>query len=103
MTIEFDDKGKFYTDIVAKVAVPATIQTITHRISGLVHIRPYERFKDELDRDEPFLAVTSAIVFGEQGEIVFQAEFLSVRRSQIVWVMPEEQNAVEQPSEGKQE
>ena len=103
MTIEFDDKGKFYTDIVAKISVPATIQTTTHRISGLVHIRAYERFKDELDRDEPFLAVTSAIVFGGQGEVVFQAEFLSVRRSQIVWVIPEEQRTAQQPPEGHEE
>jgi hypothetical protein len=98
MSIEFDDKGKFYTDIVSKVTIPATIQTTTHRISGLVHIRPYERVKDELDRDEPFLAVTSAIVFGQQGEILFQAEFLSVRREQIVWVIPEEGQQPGQPA-----
>lgn len=101
MSIEFDDKGKFYTDIVSKITVPATIQTTTHRISGLVHIRPSERVKDELDRDEPFLAVTSAIIFGPHGEILFQAEFLSVRRSQIVWVMPEERHEAQERPEGE--
>jgi hypothetical protein len=102
MTIEFDENGKFFTEIVTKIGVQANIQTTTHRISGLVHIRPSERFKDELDRDVPFLAVTSATVFGAQGEILFQAEFLSVRRSQIVWVIPEDQNGQKRSGEGEQ-
>jgi hypothetical protein len=91
MSIEFDDKGKFYTDIVAKSSVPAMIQTTTHRISGIIHVRRSERVTDELDRDEPFLPVTSAIVFGAQGETLYQAEYLALRRSQIVWIIPEEQ------------
>ena len=95
MPLEFDEKGKFYTDIVAKVSLPAIIQTTTHRISGLIHMRPDERVSDALDGPGDFLAVTSAIVFGLQGEILFQAEFLSVRRSQIVWVMPEEHHALQ--------
>ena len=81
MGIEFDDKGKFYTDIISKVTIPAMIQTTQHRIQGLVHIRPNGRFKDELDNDEPFLAVTSAKVFSETGEVLFETEFISVRRS----------------------
>lgn len=102
MTIEFDEKGKFYTEIVTKITVPANIQTTTHRISGLVHIRPDQRFKDELDRDEPFLAVTSASVFGPQGELLFQADFMSVRRSQIVWVIPDQNNEPKRQMEGEQ-
>jgi hypothetical protein len=90
MTIEFDEKGKFYTDIISKVTVPATIQTTMHRIKGLVHIRPYGRFKDELDRDEPFLAVTSATIFDQKGEAVSEVEFMIVRREQIIWVIPDE-------------
>jgi hypothetical protein len=93
MGIEFDDKGKFYTDIISKVTVPAIIQTTQHRIQGLVHIRPDVRFKDELDNDEPFLAVTAAKVFSETGEILFEADFISVRRSQIVWAIPQEEEA----------
>jgi hypothetical protein len=102
MSIEFDDKGKFYTDIVAKITVPAMIQTTTHRISGLLHIRPHERVTDELDREEPFLPVTSAIVFGPQGEILFQTEYLALRRAQIVWIIPEEQPEQRRPPEGEQ-
>jgi hypothetical protein len=95
MGIEFDDKGKFYTEIISKVTVPAMIQTTLHRIQGLVHIRPNERFKDELDNDEPFLPVTAAKIFNEAGEVLFEADFISVRRSQIVWVIPSEEKSVE--------
>jgi hypothetical protein len=91
MGIEFDDKGKFYTEIISKVTVPAMIQTTQHRVQGLVHIRPNGRFKDELDMDEPFLPVTAAKVFNEAGEVLFEADFISVRRSQIVWVIPIEE------------
>jgi len=95
MGIEFDDKGKFYTEIISKVTVPAMIQTTQHRIQGLVHIRPNERFKDELDNDEPFLPVTAARIINEAGEVLFEADFISVRRSQIVWVIPSEDRSVQ--------
>jgi hypothetical protein len=95
MGIEFDDKGKFYTEIISKVTVPAMIQTTQHRIQGLVHIRPNERFKDELDNDEPFLPVTAARIINEAGEVLFEADFISVRRSQIVWVIPSEEKSVQ--------
>jgi hypothetical protein len=91
MTIEFNERGKIFTDIVSKVAVIATIQTTTHLIRGTIHIRHNERVKDELDRDELFLAVTDANVLGEDGKVLFSAPFLAVRRSQIVWLIPEEQ------------
>jgi len=56
MTIEFDDKGKFFTDVTTKVTVLAIIQTATQRIHGNIHVRRDQRFKDELDIDEKFLA-----------------------------------------------
>ena len=90
MTIEFDEKGKFFTDLVSKISVPAVLQTTTQLVRGNVHVREGERLKDELDRDELFLAVTDASVVGEDGRILFQAPFLAVRRSQIVWVYPDE-------------
>ena len=52
MSLEFNEKGKYFTDIISKVAVPAVIQTVMHRIEGSVHIRMDERVKDELDRNE---------------------------------------------------
>jgi len=92
MSIEFNDKGKYFTDIISKLAVPAVIQTVTHRIEGSIHVRVNERVKSELDRDEPFLAVTDAKVFAVDGSVLFQAAFMTLARSQIVWVIPSEDN-----------
>jgi hypothetical protein len=93
MSLEFNDKGKYFTDIISKVAVPAIIQTVTHRIEGLVHVRLDGRVKDELDRSELFLAVTDAKVFNLEGVVVHEAEFMTVSRSQIVWVIPKDDTA----------
>lgn len=89
MTIEFDEKGKFFTDVVAKFSVHASIQTTNQLVRGTIHVRQGERLKDELDRNEVFLAVTDVTILGLEGQVVFQAPFLAVRRSQIVWVLPE--------------
>ena len=91
MTIEFDEKGKFFTDVVPKIAVQAVVQTAGQLVRGKVHVREGERLKDELDRDELFLAMTDASVIGPNGEVQFQAPFLAVRRSQIIWVLPDDE------------
>ena len=91
MTIEYDEKGKYYTDIISKVAVPVTMQTTHQLIKGFVHVRRGERIKDELDRDELFLAVTSASLLDANSQVQFKAPFLAVRRAQIVWIMPDEE------------
>jgi hypothetical protein len=88
MSLEFNEKGKYFTDIISKVAIPAIIQTTTHRIEGSVHVRLDGRVKDELDRSEPFLAVTNAKVFGMDGSVLYQTEFMTISRIQIVWVIP---------------
>ncbi len=90
MTIEYDEKGKIFTDIVSKVTVQATIQTTTHMLRGNLHVRRDQRIKDELDVDENFLALTEVSVLGPDGQTLFQAPFLAVRRSHIVWVIPEQ-------------
>jgi hypothetical protein len=88
MTIEFDDKGKIFTEVVSKVSIPAVVQTTEHLIRGNVHVRRDERLKDELDRDELFLAITDASIIGTDGQTLYQTRFLAVRRAQIIWVMP---------------
>lgn len=98
MTIEYDEKGKIFTDIVTKVAIQATIQTTTHLIRGHVHVRRDQRIKDELDQNENFLAVTDVSVLGVDGQALFQAPFLAVRRSHIVWVIPEHEKNEEKNS-----
>ncbi len=91
MGIQFDEKGKFFTDVIQKIAVHAVVQTTTQLIRGKVHVREGERLKDELDHDELFLAMTDASVLGTDGQVQFDAPFLAVRRSQIVWVLPDEE------------
>jgi hypothetical protein len=98
MTFEYDEKGKIFTDIVSKVAVPATIQTTTHLIRGQLHVRRDQRIKDELDINESFIAMTEVNVLGPDGQTLFQAPFLAVRRSHIVWVIPEQNQNREKTS-----
>lgn len=88
MTIEYDEKGKFYTNVVSKIPVPSIIQTTTHLIRGNVHIRQGERFKDELENSETYTAVTNARIYDGDGKEVFSSPFLAVQREQIVWIMP---------------
>lgn len=88
MTIEYDEKGKFYTDIVTKISIPSVIQTATHLIRGNVYVRQGERLKDQLETDERFTAVTDAKVYDKEGSVVFSGPFLAIRRDQIVWIMP---------------
>jgi len=84
-----DEKGKRFTEVVSKKNIPALVQTTLHLVRGNIHIRPDERLKDELDRDELFLAVTNADVLDAQGKVIRHTDFLAVRRAQIVWVMPD--------------
>lgn len=98
MTFEYDEKGKIFTDIVSKVSIPATIQTTTHLIRGQLHVRRDQRIKDELDIAENFLAVTDVTVLAPDGQTLFQAPFLAVRRSHIVWVIPEQNQNTERTS-----
>jgi len=88
MTIEYDEKGKYYTDIVKKIPVPVVLQTATHLVRGLVHVREGERLKNELEREEAFLAVTNASVYGPDDKALFTMPFMAVQRAQIVWIMP---------------
>ena len=91
MAFEFEDeKGKLFTEVVTKIPVAVLMQTTTHRVHGKIHIRPDERLKSELDRDEAFLAITDASVLDADGKTVQRADFLAVRRDQIIWVIPDE-------------
>jgi len=92
MTIEYDDRGKMFTDIVSKVAVYAVIQTTTHMIRGRIHVRRDQRIIDELDLGENFIAVTDVNVLGADGQVLFQGPFLAIRRSHIVWVIPDQKS-----------
>jgi hypothetical protein len=80
--------------------VPATVQTLTHRIHGEIHVRPSERLKDELNRSEKFLAITHAVVFDTRGQEIYRCEFLTLNREHIVWLIPDEDLSIEESSGG---
>ena len=94
MTIKFDEKGKFFTDVVTKDAIQAVIQTTTHQIHGHIHIRKDVRLKDELDLNQTFLAVTNAEVLATDGQVLYRTDFIAIQRGQIVWIIAED-NPVE--------
>ena len=98
MTIEYDEHGKIFTDIVSKIAIYATIQTKTHLMRGRIHVRRDQRIKDELDLDESFLALTDVSVLASDGQVLFQAPFIAVKRTHIVWVIPEQNKGEENNS-----
>jgi hypothetical protein len=98
MTIEYDDKGKKFTDIVTKRPVYATLQTTRHLMRGYIHVRRDQRIKDELDLDDRFIAVTDVSILGEDGQVLYQAPFLAINRAQIIWVLPEQKQNGENAS-----
>jgi hypothetical protein len=99
MTIEYDEKGKFYTDIVKKISVSVVIQTAAHLARGLVHVREGERLKNELERDEMFLAVTNAVIYDAGDKVLFSAPFMAIQRAQIIWIMPVDKESQKDLSE----
>lgn len=98
MSIEYDEKGKIFTEIISKIPIQATIQTTTHLMRGRIHVRRDQRIKDELDVSENFIALTDVSVLGPDGQTLFQAPFMAVRRSHIIWVIPEQGKTEEQVS-----
>lgn len=88
MSIEYDEKGKYYTNVIQKIPVPSIIQTTTNLIHGLIHVRQDERLKDELETSERYIAVTEVKVLDAEGKVAFSGPFLAVRKDQIVWIMP---------------
>jgi hypothetical protein len=93
MVTQYDDKGKFFTQVVSKHPVPVTIQTIENRIQGTMHIKPDLRVKDELNGQERFIAVTDAVVYNNRDEEIFRIDFLVVNLDHIVWLVPDEKSS----------
>jgi hypothetical protein len=89
MKVIYDEKGKFYTDVITKETVPAIIQTRASRIRGLIHVRHEQRVKDALEEGGQYLAVTNATVYDDQGRVLYEDKFIAIHQAHIVWVIPE--------------
>lgn len=84
-------REEFY---VRKEAVPCTVMTTTNLVEGMLHKRVVFRLMDELMKEDPFLAMTDVVVRkGDSGKD-FKAPFLALRKEQIVWIRPHEEEAV---------
>jgi hypothetical protein len=98
MVIRYDDKGKFFTEIISKENVAVIVQTSTHRIEGFMHVRAGYRIKDELNSEDKFVALTEAKVYNPRGDLEYQTEFLAVNIEEVIWVMPECERQIAPPA-----
>ena len=85
---EYDERGKIFTRVVTKVSVNVVIQTTSQLIHGKIHVRPEERLSDELNKEGNFLAITNVVIYGSEGQIMYETDFLSINRAQIIWILP---------------
>jgi len=99
MALHVDHKGKYFTDIISKDVVRTVIQTLTVRIIGDIYVRQGERFKDDVNRSESFMAVTDAEVLNARGEKIYNSEFLILNLENVLWMSPIDASA-NQSSEG---
>ncbi|MEW6717931.1 MAG: hypothetical protein AB1345_10565 [Chloroflexota bacterium] len=89
MTVHYNQKGKFFTQVVSKEPIPTIIQTLTHCIHGNIHVRLSERFSDEINACNHFIAVTNATVFDDHGEVLYKTNFIAVNQDRVVWLLPQ--------------
>lgn len=89
MGVHYDNKGKYFTDIVAKDALKVVIGTLEHQIHGEIHLHQGERLIDELNNGERFIAITNAQVLDKQGEILYRTNFMILNRKHLVWIIPD--------------
>lgn len=90
LNMRFDDKGKFFTERVAKDTLPALIRTADQVIIGHVYVRPDRRVKDDLSEDTSrFLPVTDARVYNATDEkLLYHSSFLLVAYDHIIMISP---------------
>ena len=90
MTVRKGPKGKYFTDVVRKTQVRASIRTVHEMIHGTIHIHPERRPLDALNENGGFLAVTDAEI--EVGSEIIETGFVAVNKAHIIWVNPVEGN-----------
>jgi hypothetical protein len=89
MSIRYDEKGKFFTQIVSKDPYPVIIQTLMHRIEGNIYARQDERIKDAINAENQFIAVTDVKIYNSQGQKIIESDFTLINGDHIVWMLPQ--------------
>ncbi len=92
MSIRYNDRGKFFTNVITKETVPAIMQTLVTSVQGDLHVRVNERVKDELNRGEQFLAVTNAVIYDLKGQRLYETNFMLINRDHVVCIIPDDEN-----------
>ncbi len=88
MPAEYEEYGKYFTDVIPKKPVEVLIQTTHQLLRGFIHVRSDYRLKDEIDEPDKSLAVTNVTVYREEGITLYRTNFLALDRHQIVWIIP---------------
>ena len=91
MPADYEEYGKYFTEVIPKKPVEVLIQTTHQLLRGFIHVRPDYRLKDEIDEPGKSLAVTDVTVLSEDGKVIYRANFMSLNRTQIVWIIPHEE------------
>jgi len=88
--LRIDDKGKYFTQRVAKDVLPAFIRTADQVIVGNIYARPDHRLKDELSEDSSrFLAVTDVRVYENGSErLLYHTALMLIAYEHIVMIGP---------------
>lgn len=95
MYTQFEEKGKIFTQKITKEQKKVIIQTSKQKILGTIHIQMDNRLIDELNESIQFLAITDANIFDSENNVIHQSDFLSINTSQIIWVLPIEDEIIE--------
>ncbi len=91
MVTRYDEKGKYFTNIITKNTLFAYIQTHAYQVQGWVHIRSDQRLKDELNGPDQFFAVTDAQIFDHAGNLQYKCKFMLINRDQVIWIIPKDE------------
>ncbi len=98
MSIRYDDKGKYFSDIVHKNAIRVIIQTTQCSLRGEIYLLPGSRLKDDLDQPQKFLPVTHAEILDQDKKVLWETNFLLLNLEQVIWIIPEEDLLPDQAS-----
>lgn len=89
MDYRVDEKGKYYTNYVNKRPLGVQVFTQGTVVSGTMHVMLGNRLKDELNRDERFVAITDAQVNDPQsGALLCEGAVILLNKEQIAWLVP---------------
>jgi hypothetical protein len=85
-----DEKGKLFTNRITKDRVRVVASTGATLVSGVFHVSPEHRIKDELNQAEAFIAITDAEVQDERtGRVLYSGDLVLLNKQRLVWIMPE--------------